>query len=174
MIKVSLYPVRLETMPYSIWTNAKISLALLDRSKVLTKRIPITWIPELTIVNSAVLVVSAQSESVYGSTAMRIHMNGNKVVDFVFYSNGTFVDRIDVSALLVNGNHQFDVEFEKNPLINPGAELTLTASIEVTYEGEEPPPPPPPDPWEEWPVWWPVPVVAVIGIIGYGLFSYYK
>jgi len=163
---VTLYPVMLETMLYPIWTNAKISLGWLDGTKALSKRIPISWNQEETTIESAVLVVSAKNESVYGTTVMRLFLNGNKIIDYSFWFSGLYTDRLDVSAFLLNGPNQFDVDFTKNPVINPGAELTLTVTMELTYEGDQPLPPPP-----EWPEWWPLVPIGIVGF-GVGLYLY--
>jgi hypothetical protein len=127
-------------IPYPVWAFQRIELGILDSIKSIATQKTITWNPAETTVNSMTLVVSAESESAYGSTQMVISLNGNPIATQFWDFSGSFSDRILCTPLVYNGANLFEVSYEKNPLINPSATLTITATLELDYTGVQPQP----------------------------------
>jgi len=121
-----------------IWINAKIDMGILDGIKSLTSNKSVTWDRNRTNVEGARLIMSAYSETSFGSAQMKIYMNGQEVFFKFWDFNGPYVETIDVTSLLQNGPNTFVVTYEKNRIITLEAHLTVTLTLQYSFSGEEP------------------------------------
>lgn len=131
------YLVALAENSEPIWINNMINMGIFDGIKSLTSNKSVTWDRTKTSIESARVVVSAYSETSFGSAQMIIYMNGQEVLVKFWDFNEPHIETVDVTGLLQNGLNVFVVTYEKNPIITLEAHLTITATLEFTFTGED-------------------------------------
>ena len=130
--------IQAETYSEPVWTSGRIDLGWLDGTKSLTANKRVTWDPAKTSLESAQLAVSAYSETPYGSTEMKIYLNGQEIMTKFWDFSGPHIATADILSQVANGPNAFVVTYAKNPVINLEAHLTITATLEYAFSGEEP------------------------------------
>lgn len=128
--------VRLQTTSYVIFSNLKIVLGLIGGSKTESKSLSVIWNTRNTTVTGARLVITGNTDQAV--TSMIAHFNAQQIYrkDWgIVEPSGDFTERLDVMSLLQNGVNIVSVTYVK---WLGGATLTVSANLEVDFQGTQP------------------------------------